>query len=472
MINRRALRAISALIAVSGLLLADLVQGAEELPTVPWEVRQETLDNGLKILLLHDSRAPVVTFMVWYRVGARNEQLGATGLAHLLEHMMFKGTKNYGPQDFSNLIQRHGGRHNAFTTQDATAYFERIASDHLEVAIKLEADRMQNLAMDAAAFTLERQVVQEERRLRVEDQPVAFLRENLQAAAYQAHPYGWPIIGWPAALENLTMTEARWFYDTFYAPNNAILVLVGDFKAEAILSKIREYFGPIPRGPQPPAVRAEEPPQHGERRVTVRRPARLPYISVVYHVPTYEHADAYALEVMGEILGGSNSSRLYQALQRQQRLVFSVGAGYPGVSIDPGLFTVYAQPVPGTAVEDVEAALWAEIARLTQTPPTAAELARVKRRLTAEHVLQLDSQFYRALALGQAEIAGSWQWLTTYLAKIAAVTAEDVQRVAQTYLTPDNRTVGILEPLPLPADAPPLPPEPSPAGSVHGGALQ
>jgi zinc protease len=472
MMNRRACRAISALMVVLGFLLPGLVQGVEELPTVPWEVRQETLDNGLKILLLQDTRAPVVTFMVWYRVGARNERLGTTGLAHLLEHMMFKGTKNYGPQDFSNLIQRHGGRHNAFTTQDATAYFERIASDHLEVAIKLEADRMQNLAMDATAFQLERQVVQEERRLRVEDQPIALLRENLQAAAYQAHPYGWPIIGWSTDLEKLTFEDARWFYDTFYVPNNAVLVLVGDFDAEAVLRKIREYFGPIPRGPQPPAVRAEEPPQHGERRLMVRRPARLPYISAVYHVPTYEHADAYALEVMGQLLGGSNSSRLYQALQRQQRLVFSVGAGYPGVFIDPGLFTVYAQPLPGTAVEDVEAALWTEIARLEQTPPAAAELARVKRRLTAEYILRLDSQFYRALALGQADMAGSWQWLTTYLAKIAAVTAEDVQRVVRTYLTPTNRTVGILVPLPMPAGTPPPPLELPPAGPVHGGARQ
>ena len=460
---------LSALLTVVWFLAPGAVQGAAELPTVPWEVRQEHLGNGLKILLLHDTRAPVVTCMVWYRVGARNERLGATGLAHLLEHMMFKGTPDYSATAFSNLIQRHGGRHNAFTNQDSTAYFARLAADQLEVALKLEADRMRNLLLDATAFTLEHQVVQEERRLRVDDQPVAFLWEALRATAYQAHPYGWPVIGWSTDLQKLTVEAARQFYDTYYVPNNAVLVLVGDFEAEATLAKIREYFGPIPGAAAPPAVLAQEPEQSGERRVVVRRPARLPYVAAAYHVPTYAHDDAYALDVMGELLGGGQSSRLERALQRQQQLVFAVGAGYPGVSIDAGLFTIYAQPMPGVQVADVEAAIWEEVASLKHTPPAADELARVKRRLTAEYVLRLDSQFYRALALGQAEMAGSWQWLTTYLARIDAVTAADVQHVARTYLTTENRTLGILEPLPMQEGTHQPAPEASSTNPLPGG---
>ena len=258
---------LSALLTVVWFLAPGAVQGAAELPTVPWEVRQEHLGNGLKILLLHDTRAPVVTCMVWYRVGARNERLGATGLAHLLEHMMFKGTPDYSATAFSNLIQRHGGRHNAFTNQDSTAYFARLAADQLEVALKLEADRMRNLLLDATAFTLEHQVVQEERRLRVDDQPVAFLWEALRATAYQAHPYGWPVIGWSTDLQKLTVEAARQFYDTYYMPNNAVLVLVGDFEAEATLAEDPGVFWPHPRCSCPAG-------RSGARARTIWRAAR------------------------------------------------------------------------------------------------------------------------------------------------------------------------------------------------------
>jgi zinc protease len=232
-------------------------------------------------------------------------------------------------------------------------------------------------------------------------------------------------------------------------PNNAFLVVVGDFEPAAMLKTIRAHFGPIPRGAEPPAVRAQEPEQHGERRVTVRRPATLPYVAVAYHVPTYDHDDAYALEVAAEILGGNQSSRLVQTLQRDKQLVLSVDAEYAGTSIDPPLLTVSAQPAQNVQVAEVESAIWKDIDTLTQQPPSAAELARIKEYLATTYVIRLDAQFYRALALGQAEIAQSWQWLTRYLPRIAAVTAEDVQRVARQYLTEDNRTVGILHPLPM-----------------------
>jgi zinc protease len=424
-------------------------RGVGAVPEVPWDIHEETLPNGLKVFLLRDSRVPVVTFMIWYRVGARNELPGKTGLAHLLEHMMFKGTKRFGAKAFSNIVQRNGGRHNAFTSQDYTAYFERIAADRVEVAIELEADRMKNLLLDPKEFLLERNVVQEERTRSVDDNPTSFLWENLRGAAYQAHPYGSPVIGWETDIQRLTPHEAWHFYKAHYTPRNAFIVAVGDFEPEPMMALIRKHFGPIPGGRAAPPVTAKEPRQRGERRIRVRKPARLPYIGAAFHVPTYRNSDAYALDVLGEILGGSGSARLDRILQRENQLVLSVGAGYPGISIDPGMFTVYAQPAPGVPVKRVEAALWEQVERMKKTPPTQAELRRVKRRLAAEYVIRLDSQFYRAMALGRAEIAGSWKWLTEYLPKIAAVTAKDVMRVAQNHLVKENRTVGILDPLPL-----------------------
>lgn len=299
------------------------------------------------------------------------------------------------------------------------------------------------------AFRLERQVVQEERRRRVEDQPIAFLWEQLQAVAYQAHPYGWPVIGWSTDLQKLTLEEAQRFYDLYYVPNNAFLVVVGQFEDDVILDMIRRYFGPIPPGAPPPAVAAQEPEQYGRRRVTIRRPAQLPYVAVAYHVPAYDHDDAYALEIMAELLGGGQSARLVQTLQREKQLVLSTGAAYGGIAIDPPLLTVSAQPAPVVPVAAVEAAVWEVIDALKQKAPSPAEVERVKRHLTKAYVIRLDSQFARAMALGQAEMALTWQWLTGYLSKLAAVTPEDVQRVARTYLKAENRTVGILEPLPL-----------------------
>ncbi len=419
------------------------------IPKVPWKVKEETLSNGLKVLLLRDSRAPVVTFMIWYRVGARNELPGRTGLAHLLEHMMFKGTPKYGAKAFSNIVQRNGGRHNAFTSQDYTAYFERIAAARVEVAIELEADRMKNLLLDPKEFLLERNVVQEERRRRVDDQPNSLLWENLRGAAFQAHPYGYPVIGWETDIQRLTVKEAKDFYRTYYAPNNAFIVAVGDFQEEKILGQIRKHFGPVPRGRAPPPVTSREPAQKGERRIQVKRPARLPYFAAAFHVPSYKNDDSYALDVLGEILGGSRAARLDRVIQREKQKVISIGAGHPGISIDPDLFTVYAQPAPGVQVQEVEVDIWEQVEKLKHEPPTAAEMNRIKRRLAAEYVIRLDSQFYRAMSLGRSEIAGSWRWLDEYLPKIATVTAEDVQRVAKKYLVVENRTVGILHPLPM-----------------------
>lgn len=242
------------------------------------KVTETVLPNGLKILLKEEHKAPIVTFQIWYRVGARNEQLGKTGMSHVLEHMMFKGTKKYGPKQFSRTVQRNGGNDNAFTSKDYTAYFENFAADRLELAIDLESDRMQNLILDPREFLSERDVVKEERRMRYEDDPTQTMVEQMMATAFAAHPYQWPVIGWMADLENLTRDDLSRHYKTYYAPNNATIVIVGDFDTRKVLPLVEKYFGGIPRGPEVPKVGAVEPKQLGEKRVTVRREAELPAV--------------------------------------------------------------------------------------------------------------------------------------------------------------------------------------------------
>ncbi|MFQ6111983.1 MAG: M16 family metallopeptidase, partial [Nitrospinota bacterium] len=250
-----------------------------------WDVKEHFLPNGLKVLLLEDHRAPVLTFQVWYRVGSRDEAPGQTGLSHMLEHMMFKGTPQHGPGVFSNLVQKQGGRHNAFTSQDYTAYFENIASDRAEVALELEADRMVNLILDPEEIARERKVVMEERRSSVEDRPERELFEKVAATAFRVHPYGWPIVGRASDIKNFNREKLLSHYRKYYKPNNATAILVGDFNPAEMLKLLERYFGPIPAGPAPPKLKAVEPPQRKERRVTLRRVARLPSVVMAFHVP-------------------------------------------------------------------------------------------------------------------------------------------------------------------------------------------
>lgn len=428
-------------------------------------VREHVLDNGLTVLVLPEPRAPVVVVQVWYRCGSRNEQPGRTGLAHVLEHMMFKGTAGTGPDQYSRIIRRNGGNDNAFTSADATTYFVSIASDRLDLVLDLEADRMRNLVFDDAQFAPELQVVIEERRLRTDNNPVAVLFEQLAAAAYTAHPYQWPIIGWMNDLRQLTREDALEWYRTFYAPNNAVLVIAGDVDPDRTLAAVERTFGPVPRGAPAPVVRSIEPVQQGERRVTVRREAQLPFVALAFHVPTLRHPDAPALEVLAGLLGDGRGSRLYRRLVYERRLARSVGADYDFTSVDPGLFTVYAQPLPGQSAARLEAALLAEIADLQRVPARARELERVRNGLEAGSVFAQDSLFYQAMLLGQFEMASSWRDIDRYVPAIRAVTAEAVRRVAATYLRPENRTVAVLDPLPVPPGRAPT--ESVPTGQVH-----
>jgi zinc protease len=418
-------------------------------PGLAAEPREFVLANGMKVLLIEVPKAPVATVQVWYKVGSRNEVMGRAGLSHMLEHMMFKGTTKYPKGAFSRLIRKNGGMDNAFTSQDFTAYFENLAADRVELALELEADRMQGLQFDMNELKTEREVVKEERRLRTEDDPQGALVEALFAQAFLSHPYHWPVIGWFSDLDAMTLDDLQRHYDTFYSPNNATLIIVGDITAETLLSTIKHLFEPIPRGPEPKPLTAMEPDQKGERRFLLKREAQVPFVMMGYRVPNYTSEDSYALDILESILSRGKSSRLYQSLVYDQKSALAVGAEYSLMQSDPGLFYFYALVRPGLKVEAVEEALNKEIKRLQAEPPTDLELQRAKNQVEAARIFEQDSNFRHAMLLGQAETVGAgWRKVDQFLERIRSVTAKDVQRVARQYLIDDNRTVGSLIPVP------------------------
>jgi zinc protease len=408
----------------------------------------ETLDNGLRVLLLEDHRSPIVSFQVWYRVGSRNEARGATGIAHFLEHMMFKGTPTYGPRQFAELVEQHGGQHNAFTSQDVTSYYINIAAAQLGLVIDLEADRMKNLLLDPRDIASEREVVIEERRTRSEDDPGGFLGEEVSSLAFKAHPYGQPIIGWMEDIRRITPEEIRAFYRTYYVPNNAIVVAVGDFRASEALAAIKRRFGAVPRGADPPPVLAIEPPQNGERRVTVRKQAQLPIVYVGFHVPDQRSKDASALDVLSTVLSGGRASRLYRHLVYERQLALDAGGDYSYFSFDPSLFWFWATAMPGQTPDTLERELLTEMERLKAQPVTDEELTRAKNQIESAFVFQEDSVHRRAALLARFELIGGYRATDRYLEGIRAVTAADVTRVARAWFDFDRRNVGVLVPLP------------------------
>ncbi len=411
-----------------------------------WQVTQETLPNGLQVVMLEDHRAPVVTLQVWYKVGSRNERTGITGISHLLEHIMFRGTPKYGQGEFSRLVQDKGGSHNAFTSDDQTVYFENIASSHLDLLLELEADRMANLTLDEASFSAERKIVMEERRLRTADEPAADLYEQVSAAAYTAHPYGWPVVGWMSDLENMTLVDVKAYRQLFYAPSNAILVVAGDISPETLLPKIKATFGAIPAGKPTPKVTSEEPPQRGERRVTLKRPASLPLYVAAYHVPNLKSEDSFPLALLSVVLAGGRSSRLQSSLVERKALALGADASYDQSSQDPSLFTLSMRLAPGKRVQDAERALYQEVELLKRKRVSPKELNRAKNLVESSFVYGQDSLFYRAMQLGEYASLGNWALIHKFIPGIRAVSAADLQRVAKTYLGEDNRTVGILIP--------------------------
>jgi zinc protease len=441
------------------------------LQAAPTKVSEFKLDNGLKILVQEDHRAPVAVTQVWYKVGASYEHGGITGISHMLEHMMFKGTKKHPPGEFSRIISANGGSENAFTGQDYPAYFQTLEKSRLPISFELESDRMRNLRLLADEFKKEQQVVLEERRLRTDDQPRAKLAEQFDAVAYSNSPYKNPVIGWPDDVSGLTVDDLSAWYSQWYAPNNATLVVVGDVNPNDVLSMARKYFGPLKPSVLPVLKPRGEIEQIGERRMTVRLPAKLPFLTMGYKAPVLKNVkdewEAYALEVAAGILDGGNSARFSSRLVRGQQIAASAGAGYDLYSRLPALFMLEGTPAQGKPVQDLEKALLAEVKALQDQLVAAEELDRVKAQVLASKVYERDSIFYQAMQLGTAETVGlGWKKVDEYVDKINAVTPEQIQQVAKKYLINDRLTVGYLDPLPIP-EGQTAPEDKAPLGGQH-----
>ena len=418
------------------------------------EVFERTLANGLKVVVKEDHRAPVIVQQIWYKIGSMDESTGKTGVAHVLEHMMFKGTKAMPAGEFSKRIAAAGGRENAFTSSDYTAYFQQLHKSQLSLAMKLESDRMQNLNLTAKEFGKEIKVVMEERRMRTDDEPQSLMNEIMRSMIYQEHPYQHPVIGWMNDLQVLTVNDAKVWYNRWYAPNNATLVIAGDVKPDEVFAMAQRYYGAIPKHMLPVRRNYTEPQQLGIKRLVVKAPAELPQLVMAYHTPVIKNPEQdwkpYALEMLAGVLDGNESARLNKHLVREQQIASSAGAGYDSTSRGPSLFTLEATPSTGKTVQDVEAALREEIALLGKDGVNEDELKRVKAQVTAAEVFKRDSLFYQAMQIGQLESIGmGHQAIPVILEKLQAVTAEQVQQVAQEFLQDDNLTVAVLDPQPL-----------------------
>ncbi|HWX78117.1 MAG TPA: pitrilysin family protein [Candidatus Acidoferrales bacterium] len=409
-------------------------------------VKEFVLENGLKVFLLEDHKSPAVTFQVWYRVGSRNEKDGKSGLSHFLEHMMFKGTPSIKPEEYARIIAKNGGRSNAFTTSDVTVYFATMSRDKIGIELEMEADRMANALLGDTYFEPEKKVIQEERRLRTDDKPVAALDEVTSAVAYTVHPYRRPVIGWMDDIQNLSRQDLVDHYKLYYAPNNAFIVVAGDFSTEEILPKIKAAFEKIPRGPEAPKVRAEEPPQRGERRVFLKKEAELPFIMMFYHAPNLKSPDNFALDLLTVVLAGGRSSPLYHDLVYQKRLARSVDASYSSVSIDPGGFSITAQLMPDKEPPEVEREIDILVDKIKSELISERDLQKAKNQIESSFIFAQDSIFGQAMKIGYYEANGGWRQMDQYIEGIRRVSREDIRRVAKEYLDRDRRTIGVLVP--------------------------
>ena len=428
------------------------------------DVHEHVLANGMKIVVMEDHRAPTVASMVWYKAGSMDELSGTTGVAHVLEHMMFKGTKGNAPDMFARTIAAAGGRDNAFTNRDYTAYFQQLHKSKLPLAMRLEADRMRNLTLSEKEFEKEIKVVMEERRWRTEDKPRSLVYEQLMAVAFLAHPYRWPVIGWMNDLESMTIQDLRQWYHRWYAPNNATLVVVGDVKPEQVFKLAQRYYGKYKPIALPVRKPQDEPLQQGIRRVTVKAPAKLPYLIMGYRVVPLRDArndwEPYALEVLAGVLDGHPAARLNRELVREARIAQSVGTGYDLLARGPSIFLLEGTPSEGRTVAELEAALREQVRRIVDEGVGEEELNRVKAQVVANQVYSRDSMFYQAMQIGQLEMVGlSYKDLDVLIQKLQAVTADQVREVAKKYLVEDRLTVAVLDPQPLDEARPALPPK-------------
>jgi zinc protease len=436
--RRRVVRLGRALLAL--LLLTHAAGASPDLEDPVGRMRSTVLENGLTVLTLEDRTTPVVSLQIWARVGSRDEAR-YTGLAHLFEHMMFKGSKHIAPEQHARLIQARGGEVNAYTSNDFTVYFDDVTPETLPLAIALEGERIANLDISEKTLESERQVVLEERRLRTEDDPEGRAFEALMALAFTAHPYRTPVIGWRSDVEAATVDVCREFFDAYYAPNNLWIAIVGDFDTESALADVKRAFGGLERVDSIPRNPTREPEQRGERRQTVHADVRSALLAGAWHAPATGHPDAEALDVASQILSGGRSSRLYRRLVYEEQKALAAEGAYWELN-DAGIFYAFASVRPDAQVEEVERLFLAEIARLREQPVSAAELEKAKRQLEVALVNGLATNHALASRIARETASfGRVRPLEERLAAIAKVTAEDVQRVAKTYLVDDKRSL-------------------------------
>ncbi len=408
-----------------------------------------SLDNGMQVVVVPNHRVPVVTHMVWYRVGSADEPPGKSGIAHFLEHLMFKGTEKLAAGDFSRILARNGGQDNAFTSYDYTVYHQMVAADRLGLVMEMEADRMTNLVLSDEEIETERRVILEERRQRIDNNPAAMLREHVDAALFLNHPYRRPIIGWEHEIRTLTLDDIRAFYRRWYAPDNAVLVVAGDITAEQLRPLAEATYGRIARRPPAPRARPSEPPHRAARRVVLRdQRVRQPSWSRTFLAPSFATPDSrhvYPLEVLEEILDGGATSRLYRELVVERRLAVSAGAAYHASGLGPSRFTFYASPRPGVSMDKLESEMAGEIDRLLSDGVTAEEVERAKRRLLAVAVYARDSLGTGAQVLGVALTTGrTVEDIEEWPRRIAAVTAEQIDAAAREVLRDGGSVTALL----------------------------
>ena len=440
------------------ILLIMTLQGLT--PAAAKEAQEFVFENGLKLIVKEDRRAPVMVSQVWYKVGSSYEPTGLTGISHALEHMMFKGTDVFPNGEFSRIIAENGGRDNAFTGLDYTAYFQTMEKSRLETSFKLESDRMRNLILDGNEFAKEIEVVKEERRWRTEDKPTSYLYEVAMATAFQTSPYQNPIVGWMSDLDAMTIEDLKEWYQLWYAPNNAIVVVVGDVDTDEVYAMAKKYFAPLKPETIKPPKSIPEVPQLGIKRVNVKRPAELPSLLMMYKTPVLNASladpekipekDIFALEVLAGILDGGNSARLQKNLVRGQEIAAAAGAGYNLAARLNSVFTISGTPSKDVSLQQLEQAITEQITLLQNELVSPVELARVKAQVVSSEVYEKDSVFGQAMVMGLLETVGlNWRMADEYVSNIQAVTAEQIREVANKYFSEDVLTVATLDPQPI-----------------------
>ena len=429
--------------------------GSAVLSQANYPVERYTLDNGLTVILHEDHTVPVVCFWQWYKVGSRNERQGITGLSHFFEHMMFNGSKNCPPKEYDRQLESRGAYSNAFTSHDMTAYYEEGGKESLDKMFELDSDRMRELLMLPEILKSEVEVVREERRFRTDNSVPGMLDEALYSTAFVASPYGWPVVGWMKDLERITRDEMLDYFKTYYAPNNCVLLLVGDFDPKDAKAKIAHWFGSIPKQAPPAAPVNAEPEQNGEKRVEVRYPSETVSFDVGYKAPSVASDDIWVLDILQNILAGGESSRLHQALVYDQQIALSANAGFRA-SLEPSLFEVYVEMKPGKSAAEGEKALYAELDRLATEGPTERELQKARNQAESSFIGALKTNNGAGQALGFFEhVHGDYRKFFGAIDKYRAVTAADCRRVAKQVFDPTKRTVATLVPLAVGKEAQP-----------------